>query len=401
MTTNQKLSSNVKRFQLIFLALGLVGLAIGVIAALTGSQERFFQSYLVAFIFWLGLSLGSLAFLMTHYLTGSRWGLTVRRVTEAGASTIWLMGLFFIPLLINLRGLYPWARPEEVQADSILQLKSAYLNTSFFIGRAAFYFIVWIVLAFVINRLSSRWVESGDPAIKKKLQGLSAFGLILYTFTMSFAAIDWMMSLQPFWTSTVYGLIVIFAQMLNSLAFAILVINLVPGLGLGRKWNLRTTPIPFKDLGALLLTFVMSWAYLAYFQLLIIWAANIPEEVVWYIERTEGGWLTVGILVAVLLFALPFAVLISMRVRHNMRLLAVLGALIMVVSLIDVYWLIIPSFYPSQFNLSWLDILLPIGMGGIWLSTFLFSLNKRPALREIELASLQPEISHEHEGVVT
>ncbi len=401
MTTNQKLSSNVKRFQLIFLALGLVGLAIGVIAALTGNQERFFQSYLVAFIFWLGRSLGSLAFLMTHYLTGSRWGLTVRRVTEAGASTIWLMAIFFIPLLFNLQGLYPWARPEEVQANSILQLKSAYLNPSFFIGRAVFYFIVWILLAFVINRLSTRWVESGDAAIKKRLQGLSAFGIILYTFTMSFAAIDWMMSLQPFWISTVYGLIVIFAQMLNSLAFAILVINLVPGLGLGRSWNLKTTPIPFKDLGALLLTFVMSWAYLAYFQLLIIWAGNIPEEVVWYVERTEGGWLPIGVIVAVLLFALPFAVLLSMRVRHNMRLLAALGALIMVVSLIDVYWLIIPSFYPRQFNLSWLDILLPIGMGGIWLSAFLFSLNKRPALREVELASLQPEISHEQEGLVT
>lgn len=399
MTTNQK-NTNNNRFSFTLLALGLVGLIVAVIAAFSGNQERFYQSYLVAFIFWLSVSLGSLAFLMVHYLTGSRWGLTVRRVNEAAAGTIWLMGLFFIPLLFNLRGLYLWARPEVVQADQVLQLKSAYLNPSFFIGRAVFYFVIWIVLAWVINRLSTRWAKDGDQEAKNKLKGLSAFGLILYTFTMSFASIDWMMSISPFWTSTGYGLIVIFAQMLSSLAFAILVVNLVPDLGLGRSWDLKTTPIPYKDLGALLLTFVMSWAYLAYFQLLIIWAGNIPEEVVWYTERIEGGWLTVGVLVAVLLFALPFVVLISMRVRHNMRILAWLGALIMVVSLVDVYWLIIPSFYPGHFNLSWLDVVIPIGMGGVWLSVFLLNLKKRPALREAEQQSLQPRVNHENKPVI-
>ncbi len=399
MTTNQK-NTNNNRFSFTLLALGLVGLIVAVIAAFSGNQERFYQSYLVAFIFWLSVSLGSLAFLMVHYLTGSRWGLTVRRVNEAAAGTIWLMGLFFIPLLFNLRGLYLWARPEVVQADQVLQLKSAYLNPSFFIGRAVFYFVIWIVLAWVINRLSTRWAKDGDQEAKNKLKGLSAFGLILYTFTMSFASIDWMMSISPFWTSTGYGLIVIFAQMLSSLAFAILVVNLVPDLGLGRSWDLKTTPIPYKDLGALLLTFVMSWAYLAYFQLLIIWAGNIPEEVVWYTERIEGGWLTVGVLVAVLLFALPFVVLISMRVRHNMRILAWLGALIMVVSLVDVYWLIIPSYYPGHFNLSWLDVVIPIGMGGVWLSVFLLNLKKRPALREAEQQSLQPRVNHENKPVI-
>jgi len=399
MTTNQK-NTNNNRFSFTLLALGLVGLIVAVIAAFSGNQERFYQSYLVAFIFWLSVSLGSLAFLMVHYLTGSRWGLTVRRVNEAATGTIWLMGLFFIPLLFNLRGLYLWARPEVVQADQVLQLKSAYLNPSFFIGRAVFYFVIWIVLAWVINRLSTRWAKDGDQEAKNKLKGLSAFGLILYTFTMSFASIDWMMSISPFWTSTGYGLIVIFAQMLSSLAFAILVVNLVPDLGLGRSWDLKTTPIPYKDLGALLLTFVMSWAYLAYFQLLIIWAGNIPEEVVWYTERIEGGWLTVGVLVAVLLFALPFVVLISMRVRHNMRILAWLGALIMVVSLVDVYWLIIPSFYPGHFNLSWLDVVIPIGMGGVWLSVFLLNLKKRPALREAEQQSLQPRVNHENKPVI-
>lgn len=393
MTTEQSLSTTIRRNQRIFLGVGLVSLAVGLIGIFTGSLDRFFQAYLVAFIFWLGLSLGSLAFLMIHFVAGSRWGLTVRRVNEAAAGTLWLMGLLFIPLLFNLNGLYLWARPETIQ-DSVLQIKSLYLNVPFFIGRAVFYFAVWILLAATINRLSARWAISGDLKIKSRLQGLGAFGLIVYTFTMTFASIDWLMSLQPFWNSSVYGLLIIFGQILSGLAFAILILNLVPGLGLGRSWTAHTTPIPFKDLGALLLTFVMGWAYLAYFQLLIIWAANIPAEVTWYIDRIQGGWLTVGVLIAVLLFALPFALLISMRVRNNLRLLAWLGGLIVVVSLVNIYWLVIPAFHPGQFSLSWLDIILPIGMGGVWMSVFLYNLNRRPVLREVEQASLTAHAEH-------
>ena len=242
MTTDQSLTSSVDRYQRIALVVGLVGLVAGLIGAFTGSMDRFFQSYLFSFMFWLGLSLGSLAFLMIHYLTGSRWGLTMRRVHEASSSTLWLMAIMFIPLLFNLRGLYLWARPEAVQADPVLQIKSAYLNTPFFIVRAAIYFAIWIALGLVINRLSARWANSGDPAVKEKLKGLGAFGLIVYTITMSFAAIDWTLSLQPLWNSTAYGLITIIGQLLSSLAFAVMVLNFLPGLGIGRSWNLRTTP---------------------------------------------------------------------------------------------------------------------------------------------------------------
>lgn len=389
------LTASVNRFQIFALLVGLVGLAAGAIGAFMGNLDRFFQSYLVAFLFWLGLSLGSLAFLMIHYLTGSRWGLTIRRVNEAAASTLWLMAILFIPLLFNLRGLYLWARPEAVRADAILQYKSVYLNEPFFILRAAIYFAIWILFATIINRLSARWVNSGDTQIKARLQGLGAVGLIVYTITMTFAAIDWMMSLEPFWSSTVFGLIIIFGQMLSSLSFGILVLNLVPGLGLGRNWNFRTTPIPFKDLGALMLTFLMGWAYLAYFQFLIIWAGNIPREVSWYFDRTQGGWLTVGILVAILQFALPFALLLSMRVRNNLRLLAGLGALIVLISLVNVYWEIIPAFHPGQFSLHWLDFVLPVGLGGLWVGAFLFALKRRPAIREVEQDSLAVKSGHE------
>ncbi len=396
MTTDQNLTSTANRFQRIALLVGLAGLVLGVIGALTGSIDRFFQAYLFAFLFWLGLSMGSLAFLMIHFLTGSRWGLTVRRISEAASSTLWLMALLFLPLLLHLPGLFQWARPEAVQASAVLQEKSLYLNVPFFIIRAVIYFVVWVLLAFYINRQSAQWSKTGNIAIKERLKGLGAFGLIIYTLTMTFASIDWMMSLEPFWDSSIYGLMVIFGQLLTSLAFSVLVLNLVPGLGLGRKWNLRTTPMPFKDLGTLMLTFVMGWAYLAFFQLLIIWAANLPHEVVWYTNRIEGGWLTIGILVAVLQFALPFGLLISRRVRNNMRPLAVLGAMLVLVYLVNLYWQIMPAFYPTQFNFHWLDIVLPIGLGGLWVGAFLFALKKRPALREVEQASLEAKPEHEH-----
>lgn len=395
MNTDQSLISTANRFQRIALVVGVVGLVLGVIGALTGSLDRFFQAYLVAFMFWLGLSLGSLAFLMIHYLTGSHWGMTVRRVCEAAASNLPLMAVLFIPLLFNLRGLYLWARPEAVQASEVLLEKSAYLNVPFYIVRAVIYFAIWILLAFTINRLSTRWAKSGDPAIKERLKGLAAAGLIVYTLTVTFASVDWMMSLEPFWNSTVYGLMIILNQLLSGLSFAILALNLIPGLGLGRQWNFRTTPIPFQDLGAFLLTFVMGWAYLAYFQLLIIWAGNIPHEVIWYTNRTQGGWLAVGILVAVLQFVLPFVALLSMRVRHNLRLLAWVSAMIVFIFLVNMYWQVIPAFHPGQFSLHWLDIILPVGLGGLWVAAFLFYLKKRPALRESEQASLEAKPSHE------
>ena len=343
MTTDQSMTSTANRFQRIAFLVGLAGLVLGLIGALTGSLDRFFQSYLLAFVFWLGMTMGSLAFLMIHFLTGSRWGLTVRRISEAAASTIWLIGLLFVPLLTNLPGLYVWARPDAVQASASLQEKSLFLNTPFFIIRAVIYFAIWIALSYFINRLSAQWTESGNPDIKERLKGLSAFGLIIYALTMTFAALDWMMSLEPYLDSTVYGLIIMVGQLLSSLSFAVLVLNLIPGLGLGRQWNLKTTPMPFKDLGTLMITFILGWAYLAFFQLLIVWAANLPHEVTWYYNRIQGGWLTVGVLVAVLQFALPFAILITRHVRNNLRLLAWLGGFNAVIFLVNLYWMIIPA----------------------------------------------------------
>ena len=175
-----------------------------------------------------------------------------------------------------------------------------------------------------------------------------------------------------------------------------MVLNLFPSLGLGRKWNFRSTPVPYQDLGALMLSLVMAWAYLAYFQLLIIWAGNTPAEVSWYYDRTRGGWLAVGIFVALFQFCLPFLILLSVRIRHSLRLLAVISALIVGTYLVNLYWQIIPAFHPGQFSLHWLDIVLPVGLGGLWVAGFLAVLKRRPVLREEEQATLAPGYGREH-----
>ncbi len=397
MDNDQTLSTSASRYQRIALIVGVIGIIAGIAGAVTGNLDRFFQSYLFAFLFWLGIALGSLGFLLLHFLTGGRWGLTVRRILEAAASTLWLLAILFIPLLVGMPSIFPWMHPLSAP-DLNLQFKSAYLTVPFFIGRAVVYFAIWILMAWTVNRLSARWTETGDPEIRGRLQGWGAVGIILYFLTMTFAATDWMMSINPYWHSTIYGMLVVIGQVLTALSFAILMLNLFPSLGLGRTWTFRTTPVPYQDLGGYMITLVMSWAYLAFFQLLIQWAGNLPREVAWYVDRTQGGWLPVGIFVALFEFVIPFSILLTIRIRHNLRLLAGLAAVLVITYLVNLYWQIIPAYHPGQFSLSWLDIALPIGLGGLWIAMFLAALKRRPQLREQEQAALAPKLDFREHG---
>lgn len=388
--STRKATENYSSPMRLAMIVGLVAAVAGVAGLFISGADLFFQAYLIAFMFWLGISLGSMALLFLHFLLGTRWGLTLRRVAEAAAGSIWVMALLFIPLALGMTNLYPWTHPEAVAENSMLQAKTFYLNVPFFLIRAVIYFAVWIALALIINRLSARLSAApGDAALAGRLKGLAAAGFILYFLTMTFASIDWLMSLEPLWTSTAFGLVTIAGQVLSAISFGLLALNLLPQLSLGRRWERTSTPLPYRDIGTLLLVFVMGWAYLAYFQLLIIWGANIPREVVWYIARTNGGWSLVAIFIAVFQFALPFIVLISARARHNLRFLALLGGLLLVTNLVNVFWHVKPSFFPNGFALSWLDIVLPVAMGGIWLAVFLFTLQRRPALNVEEQTALE------------
>jgi len=391
MSKNSALISLFERPMRLALIVGVAAGLLSVVGLFVSGPASFFQAYLFAFMFWIGISLGSLALLLLHILTGNRWGLAIRRIVEAGAANIWVMAILFVPLFFGLSTLYTWARPADVAADPTLQLQSWYLNLTFFIGRAVLYFIVWIVLALFANRSIARRAAAatGEPQAEGN-PGLGAGGLILYVLTMTFAAIDWIMSLQPFWSSSVYGLLTIFGQVMTAMAFAIMILNLFPGLSLGKKWTHETTPIPYRDLGAMTVTLIMGWAYLAYFQLLIIWAGNLPHEVAWYITRTQGGWSYVGIFVALFQFAVPFLILISGRARHNLRVLAWMGGLLLFANLVNLFWNVKPAFYAS-FSINWLDFMVPIAIGGLWIAGFLFALKRRPALSAAEEQALDPD----------
>ena len=262
------------------------------------------------------------------------------------------------------------------------------------------FFAIWILLGFYTNRLAARLSthSSDENILRGRLQSIGAFGLILITLTVTFASIDWLMSLEPFWSSTVFGLIMVIGQVLTAMSFALVMLNLFPGLSQGRDWTSSSTPIPYRDLGALMMTFVMGWAYLAYFQLLIIWAGNLPHEVVWYTARMEGGWSIIGIAVAIFQFVLPFVILLSTRARHNLRILAGLGVMLLAVNLLYLFWSVKPAFYPGQFAVSWLDIVLPLAIGGLWLAAFLYALKRRPALSRLDEVTL--ELTSEQEKAV-
>ncbi|HEX7973532.1 MAG TPA: hypothetical protein VF498_03915 [Anaerolineales bacterium] len=365
------------QYQRTGLVIGVIAAAAGIASIFLSGPAQFFQAYLFAYLFWLALSLGSLAVAMLHYLTGGGWGATVRRTLQAASRTIWLMAILFIPVIAGMRFLYPWMDPGVVAADPTLQHKSQYLNFTFFLLRAVIYFVIWFLLDRRVTHMAQQEDYNVNPDQRRYLQRASAIGLLLYTLTMTFAAVDCIMSLQPTWYSTAYGLLIISNQAL--LAFA-LAIALLPSFAAGRPLSEFVNRDLYRDLGALLLTAAMFWAYVAFFQYLIIWAGNIPKEAVWYVNRFSGGWYWVAILVLVLEFVLPFAVLISLRAKRNARLLSVLSVGILVSGLVNYYWEVVPAFHPARFTIHWLDIVLPIALGGLWVAAFAWSLKRTPVL---------------------
>lgn len=343
--------------------------AIGGLIAIGGfflDATQFWQSYLLAFLFWLEIGLGCLGFIMLHHLAGGRWSALIRRILEAGAMTLPAMALLFLPLLFGLRTLYPWLNSEHVAESALLQEKVAYLNLPFFLVRAVIYFGVWITLATMLNRWSLAEDTGSDDHAGKRMRRISAIGMLLYAITATFAAYDWMMSLEPEWFSSIYGLLFIAGQALAALALAI--------IGLRHLSDANESPAAwidqFNDLGNFLLGFVMIWAYFAFSQFLIIWSANIPEEALWYYHRSQGGWLSVGIFLIALHFVLPFFLLLSRQIKRKAQLLTALAALIFAARVIDLFWLIVPAFHPEGLHIHWLDLALLIAMGSGWYLIF-------------------------------
>ena len=361
-------------------ALGALALALCG-AGLFVDRAEFFRAYLIAYMFWLAMPLGSLGVIMIHHLVGGTWGFVIQRPLESAMRTFPAMALLFAPLCFGLGDLYIWARPEVVAGEPLLQLKSGYLNVPFFIARAVLYFAVWIT----ISRTLANWsVEQdhrsdalSDRTLVERLQTLSGPGLVLYGLTVTFSSIDWVMSIEPKWYSSIYGMIFMVGDGLVALAFAVAAVYF-----LARREPLARVSPPwvFHDLGNLLLAFVMLWAYTSFSQFLIIWIENLTHEIPWYLHRLANGWGFIAAALVALKFALPFLLLLARSIKQAGRTLCAVAALIVAMYLIETWWFIAPTFHPEGLALHWTTILAPLGIGGLWLGVFLGELQERPLL---------------------
>ena len=366
---------NLRRWKTICFVVGALGLIACVIGWLI-EPTQFFRSYLLTYIFLIGLALGCLGVLMMQFVTGGRWGLILRRPLEAASLTFPLLAILFVPILFGLPNLYMWTNAAVVAADDVLRKKQGYLNAPFFVVRAIVYFIVWISIAYFLNRWA-RLRQTSDEKAKYewRLEHLGGWGMFIVAITMSLAVIDWVMSLEPHWYSTIYAVGFIAGELLAAFAFTIivtLIFPIPPPLAeMVKKDRLRA-------LGNLLLAFVMLWAYCAFSQYLLIWSGNLRDEITWYLPRTAGvwGWIAISLIVAH--FFLPFFLLLARDLKQNCKTLLGIALLIFALRYVDVFWLVKPAFAPAGFALSWLDIAAPIGLGGIWLAGFLWLFERQP-----------------------
>jgi hypothetical protein len=358
------------------LIVGVVFTVILLIGAFV-DRKQFFHSYLVGFIFWTGITLGSLALLMLQHLTGGVWGLVIRRALEAATRTLPLILILFIPIIVGLKLIYPWTNSEWMNSVESLRQKASYLNPGFFIIRAAIYFAFWSVCTWALNWFSLQQDRTARKRYRRRMQMVSGPGLAFLIISITFASVDWVMSLEPAWFSTIFGLIFVAAWSLSALSFAILTMS----------WLSRRAPMDkvvqprhFHDWGNLLLALVMLWTYFAFSQYLLIWSGNLPEETAWYVARKHGGWGVIALAIVILQFAFPFLTLLSRAAKKSSERLATLALFILIMRVVDVIWLIEPAYNAERFHLSWMDVVAPIAMGGLWISVFTWQLQKRPLI---------------------
>jgi hypothetical protein len=371
--------------------IGAIGIIASVVGAMTNA-EQFYRSYLVAYLWVLGPTTGCLALLMIHHLSGGAWGLGVRRVLEAAARTLPLTAVLFVPVILGMPHLFEWTHADVVSRDPILQAKAPYLNTTFFLIRAGIYFAVWGALTFILTG----WSRAQDttptpPPADRKFRTLSGPGVLLYGITISFASFDWVMSLDPHWYSTLYGLLFMVGQGLTACAFTAVIAFIIS----------RRPPMDhvlsaekFHDYGKLTLAFTMLWAYLAFSQFLIIWSGNLPEEVTYYVRRLNTGWVTLSWIILFGVFVIPYCMLLSRDLKRSASRLAYLGVFILIMRYVDLYWMIQPTLHPEP-ALHWLDLATAVGLMGLWLAAFCWNL-KGQSLVPVNDPYLEEALSDGH-----
>ena len=369
---------SIGRLQQRALLVGGIALLVSLLGAMR-TPGLFYQSYLMSFILVLGLTLGSLGLLMLQHLTGGQWGIVIRRSLESATRTLPLILFFFLPIVFfGMKYLYgAWLDPEALRKEPLSNFQQSYLTAGWFQIRAAIYFGVWLLLMFLFNRWSKEQdLNREDRSLRRRFKMFAGPGIILYVFAMSFAAIDWVMSLSPHWASTIYGFLFVAGQLISSMAFAIAIVVLLA----------RTEPFSsalqkrhLHNLGNLLLAFVMLWAYFDFSQLLIIWSGNQPEEISFYRTRLYGGWGVVAVIVLLFHFFVPFFLLLSRDLKRNAKLLPKVALWLIFMRLVDLFWMTRPEFTANAAP-TWLDLVLPLALGGLWLGFFAYHLKQQPLL---------------------
>lgn len=381
---------SVGRIQRAGMGAALLGLVLTGIGIVLAGQTRFFQAYLVAYTFVFGIALGSMALLMVYHLSGGAWGLVIRRPLEAAVGTLPAMAVLFLPIAFGVHDLYHWSHEEAVASDRILQLKQPYLNTTFFYIRQVIYFAVWLAMGRALLRWSAEQDRSGDPALIRKFSILSGGGLVVYSLTLTFAMVDWTMSVNPHWFSTMWGPLHMVGQGLSAFAFAIAVLILLA----------RTAPLDrvitshhLHDLGKLLFAFLMLHAYLSFSQFLIIWSANLTEEIPHYLIRWDSGFQYVSAFIILGHFALPYVLLLSRDIKRDFSKLQIIAGWVLAARVVDYYWHVAPEFHPEGLRIDILDVATPIALGGVFLALFAARLRQQ-ALLPVHDPGLPKALAH-------
>jgi hypothetical protein len=365
-------NAEIRRWQRASLLIGVVGLLLTIVGFVIDLQQTL-RSYLFAYLYWLGMGLGSMGILLLHHTVGGKWGMLIRRMCEAGSRTLPYMAILLLPILLSIRILYPWATP-EASHDANIQAKSAYLNVPFFLARALVYFFIWTFYAWRLSTWSAAQDQTGEVDLIAKMRSISAPGLVVFVFFTTFSFIDWVMSLEPHWFSTIYGVMFLVGQVLESFAFVIALVILLS------KWpplKEHVTVQHLHDLGNMMFAFMVLWAYLSFSQFLIIWAGNLPDEIPWYLRRLRGGWGWVALTLVLFHFATPFVLLLMRKTKRHAQRLIRICLLMIAIRIVDVYWVVKPAFYGGGFTLYWVDFVAPLAIGGLWLALFFWQLNSR------------------------
>ena len=365
------LGAGASRLAALLAIAGVAALAVGgVLGGFRHDRFSYFlHSYLVSYVYILSIALGGLFFVALQHASRAGWSVTVRRLAEILAGTLPWLTVLFLPILLGSASLYPWVDAGLVSRDPQLQHKAAYLNLPFFGIRALFYFTVWGLFARYFLCRSREQDQTGDPGATLRMERLSPLALILFALTITFASFDWLMSLEPHWFSTIYGVLYFSGAVVGGLAAMVVMAIVLQGTG--RLANSITVE-HYHDLGKLLLSFVIFWAYIAFSQYLLIWYANLPEETLWYQVRASGSWAQVAVILLVAHLFIPFLGLLSRHAKRRKFVLGFWAVWLLVVHWIDMYWLVMPTYSPKGARPGLVDAFCLAGLLAIYVAMVLW-----------------------------